>query len=58
MDGPYGEIVPEGECPTGIVWCCPKKVYTIGPLEDTVMIQFAWVLFFSRGHGLYINFEL
>ena len=43
---PYGEIAPGGEWPTGIVWCCPKKVYTLGPLEDTVMIQFTWGLFF------------
>ena len=28
--------------------CCSKKVYSLGPLEDTVMIQFAWGLFFFQ----------
>ena len=50
--GLYGEIAPVGEWLTGIVWCCPKKVYTIGLLEDTVMIQCNGFFLFSRDHGL------
>ena len=31
-----------------------KKVLTLGPLKDTVMIQFAWGLFFSKAlHQLF-----
>ena len=36
---------------TGLVWCCPKKVYTLGLLEDIARIQYAWGIFFFKRAG-------
>ena len=34
-----------------------KKVFKLGPLLVTVMIQFAWGLIFQRDQELYIHFD-
>ena len=39
MKPTYGELAPGGESLTGIVWCSPKKVCTLGMKHDRIGVD-------------------